>query len=138
MIILDTNVLSEFVRPEPSERVTRWLDSHRRSVLAITAVTAFEMLYGVAKLPGGQRRRRFGAAVAAQLADFAERVLPFDAEAAAHAAELTASRRASGRPIAVPDAQIAAIARSRGCVLATRNTRDFAATGVELIDPWQA
>lgn len=136
MIILDTNVLSEFLRPTPSADVIAWMDAQPRSGMAVSAVTAFEMLHGVARLPEGPRRQRLAEAVTAQLAAFGRRVLPFDAAAAAHAAELTAERQRTGHPIAVQDAQIAGIARSRGFALATRNTWDFLGTGVNLIDPW--
>ena len=103
----------------------------------MTAVTEAEIRTGIAFLPGGARRR--GLAEAAERAFgglFAGRVLPFDSAAARVCAEIAAARRASGRPLSQTDGQIAAIARSRGMTVATRNVRDFAETGIELVDPW--
>jgi len=136
MIVLDTNVLSEFLRPAPDERVIAWLDAQPKTDVATTAVTVFEMLYGVARLPDGLHRRRLGRAIAQQLTAFDGRVLAFDAAAAAHTAALSAARRLAGRRIGAQDAQIAGIARSRGVMLATRNTKDFGETGVDVVDPW--
>ncbi len=137
MIVLDTNVLSEFVRREPDAVVIAWLDRQSAPQLTTTAITVFELLSGVALLPHGNRRSQLGRAVAAQIAAFDGRLLSFDAAAAAHAADIAAARREQGRPIAVQDAQIAGIVRARGFTLATRNTRDFDETQVALLDPWQ-
>jgi len=139
MIVLDTNVVSELMRRRPEAAVLEWIDGERPSDLAITAVTAAELLHGVARLPNGARRRRLAAAVDGMLVeDFAGRLLPFDGAAAVHYAQLVAARERAGRPIAVADGQIAAICRHYGAALATRNVRDFAATGVEVLDPWTA
>ena len=105
--------------------------------LFVTAVTEAEVRTGIAFMPEGKRRR--GLAEAADRAFrglFAGRVLPFDSEAARAYAGVVAARRAAGRPISQADGQIAAISRSRGMALATRNIRDFADMGIELIDPW--
>jgi toxin FitB len=135
--VLDTNVLSEVMRLEPVAHVVEWVDEQEVDALSITAVTAAELLFGVARLPEGARKRELSFAVRALIReDFAGRVLPFDAEAADHYAELVAGREGQGRPVSTADAQIAAICRARRATLATRNTRDFEATGVELVDPW--
>ena len=138
MIVLDTNVLSELARSRPSPAVLSWLDAQPADSLATTAVTAAELLYGVERLPAGRRRRELADAVVLWLTeDLRGRVMPFDLAAAGEYARLVASREASGRRIAPADAQIAAICRDRNARLATRNTADFEATGVELINPWQ-
>ncbi|HXE44605.1 MAG TPA: type II toxin-antitoxin system VapC family toxin [Conexibacter sp.] len=139
MIVLDTNVLSELMRRRPVARVVRWVDEQDASVLAITAVTVAELLYGVARLADGARKTELAAAVAALVReDFAGRVLPFDIAAAQHYADLVADRERQGRPVSVSDAQIAAICRCHGTDLATRNVRDFEGTGITVLDPWAA
>lgn len=105
--------------------------------LFTTAIAHAEMLYGVATLPPSRRRDDLAEAVRALFeVDLAGRVLPFDGEAASHFAHIAAGRRAAGRPISQLDAQIAAIARSRGAGVATRNVADFADCGVAVVDPW--
>ncbi|KHK95826.1 hypothetical protein LK09_17500 [Microbacterium mangrovi] len=136
MIVLDTNVLSEFTRSVPEPRVVSWLDAQLSDDLFITSITVFEMRLGLALLPPSARKQLLEAAVSKQIASFGTRILPFDAEAAAACALLTAHRRALGRPIALQDAQIAAIALTHGMALATRNTQDFDETGIDLLDPW--
>ena len=138
MIILDTNVLSELMRPSPSERVVHWIEQHLAGDLATTAVTKAEILYGIALLPLGRRRNDLAQAAGAMFAeDFEGRVFPFDTEAAAVYAVLCADRRAAGRPISAFDAQIAAICIARGLTLATRNVPDFEDCGLDLINPWE-
>src|ERR1700756_2536969 len=100
MIVLDTNVLSEVLRPEPEPRVLAWLDEQAASAVFTTAVTQGEILYGIRLLADGQRRRKlWDAATAIFDDDFAGRVLSFDSDAAGHYAQIGASRRAAGRPI---------------------------------------
>jgi toxin FitB len=136
VIILDTN-LSETLRPTPSPTVLEWLRSEPAAALFTTAITESELLYGVALLPEGRRRQSLGSVVDLIFAeDLAGRVLPFDSAAAREFADIAARRRRAGRPISEADARIAAIARSRGAALATRNVADFAGCGLELIDPW--
>ncbi|HEY3778263.1 MAG TPA: type II toxin-antitoxin system VapC family toxin [Rhizomicrobium sp.] len=138
MIVLDTNVLSESLRPRPSSRVMEWLRSQPIAALFTTAITEAEMHFGLELLPPGKRRAALQNAVRQMFdADMAGRVLPFDSAAAQVFARLAAARRRSGSPISQSDAQIAAIARSRGAALATRNTPDFADCEVELTDPWR-
>jgi predicted nucleic acid-binding protein len=137
MIILDTNVVSEIMRPAPSAQVLRWLARQPASSLFLTTITQAEILYGLELLPKGRRRRALESAVDAMFEeDFAGRMLPFDSDAARIFPKIAARRRASGRTVTQFDAQIAAIARSRGAQLATRNTGDFQGCGVTVLNPW--
>lgn len=137
MFVLDTNVASELMRPEPTVSVVEWVAGHDAQELWLTAVSEAELLYGLAIMPSGRRRSELQVAMGKWLAlGFAERILPFDSDAAPAFAEIAASRRRAGRPIGEADCRIAAICRSRGSSLVTRNVRDFRETGVETIDPW--
>ncbi|MGH6898272.1 MAG: type II toxin-antitoxin system VapC family toxin [Geminicoccaceae bacterium] len=139
MIVLDTNVLSEMMRPAPDSTVAAWISARPASSLFTTTVTQAEILYGLGLLPSGKRRAGLEAAVGEMFAtDFAGRVLPFDQAAAQAYAEIALARRRAGRPITQFDAQIAAIARSRDAGVATRNVADFEGCGIGVIDPWQA
>lgn len=137
MIVLDTNVLSELARPAPNMDVLNWLDSLPADQVTTTAVTAAELLYGVARLPDGRRKRELAEAVRALLNDdFRGRVQSFDARCAEQYAAVVTDRERLGRPISVADAQIAAICRAHYATLVTRNIGDFRGTGIELMDPW--
>jgi toxin FitB len=137
MIVLDTNVLSELMRRRPAPRVVEWVDEQDASALAITAITVAELLYGVARLRDGARKGKLASAVHALVReDFAGRVLPFDVAAASEYADLVSERERQGRPVSAADGQIGAICRHRRARLATRNVRDFEATGVVVLDPW--
>ncbi|MFI6212265.1 type II toxin-antitoxin system VapC family toxin [Nocardia brasiliensis] len=137
MIILDTNVLSELLRPAPDPNVLAWVDSWPADELATTAVCAAELWHGVARLPDGRRKTALAYVIDAMVEeDLRDRVEAFDVHAAARFAEIAADRARQGRPIAVSDGQIAAICHTRGAALATRNTQDFADTGIEVFDPW--
>jgi predicted nucleic acid-binding protein len=137
MIVLDTNVLSELLRPAPETRVMAWLDEQPRASLFTSAVTQGEILYGIRLMPDGQRRKKlWDAAVAIFVEDLSGRVLSFDGDAANYYAEVGAARRAAGRPISQFDAVIAAITRSRGAILATRNAKDFDGCDIEVVNPW--
>jgi predicted nucleic acid-binding protein len=139
MVILDTNVLSEVLRPAPDGGVMAWLKDQPRPSVFTTTVTRGEILYGIRVLPDGKRRRLlWDAALAIFNEDFAERVLSFDSDAADAYAEVGASRRAAGRPISQFDAMIAGMARSRGASVATRNAKDFEGCGIDVVDPWSA
>lgn len=138
MIVLDTNVVSELMRPAPDTAVVTWLGRQARGSLVTTAITVAEIRLGLARLPDGRR-----AAELRQLADevlgaFPGQVLPFDAAAATLYGDIAAARERGGRPVDALDARIAAICRTHSAPLATRNTRDFVGTGVELLDPWRA
>lgn len=138
MIVLDTNVLSEALRPRPASKVMRWLQSEPVTALFTTSITEAELLYGAALLPDGRRRQALETVLARLLEErFAGRILPFDSPAAREFADIAANRRRTGRPISEADGRIAAIARSRGARLATRNTSDFDGCGIDLIDPWR-
>jgi toxin FitB len=137
MIVLDTNVLSEPLRPTPSAKVLDWMRSQPWTALFTTTITEAELLCGVALLPQGKRRDLLESIVARILAvHLAGRILPFDSAAARDYADIAAIRRRSGRLMSDPDARIAAIARSRGAELATRNVADFAGCELEVINPW--
>ena len=137
MILLDTNILSELMRPVPEKGVEQWLADQPDASVFISAITEAELRYGVALLPAGKRRSALTAVIEDMLGeDFTGRILPFDSAAAVAFAEIAATRRQAGRPIAQADAQIAAIARSRGAALATRNVPDFEGCGIELVNPW--
>jgi toxin FitB len=137
VIILDTNVISEALKPLPSGTVLRWLAAQTPSAVFTTTITLAEVLYGVEALPPGRRRTRLLAAVEKMFAEgFDGRILPFDEDAARVFAGLVASRDRAGRPISQFDAMIAAIARSHRAAVATRNTADFDRCGISVIDPW--
>lgn len=137
MIVLDTNVLSELIRPTPEPVVLAWMEDQAADDLFTTVISRGEMLYGVHILAAGRRRETLLEAVRAIFAeDLAGRVLPYDEAAADAHAEIAARRRALGRPSSQSDLMIAGIARSLGATLATRNTRDFEDCGIDLIDPW--
>ncbi len=137
MIVLDTNVLSEALRPAPSEVVMAWLSSQSSASLFTTTVTRGELLYGIELLPDGQRKSDLRLAAEGVFnQDLAGQVLSFDSSAADAFAVISASSNRAGHPICQFDAMIAAIALSRGAKLATRNIKDFADCGIELINPW--
>ncbi|MCQ3812542.1 MAG: type II toxin-antitoxin system VapC family toxin [Acidimicrobiia bacterium] len=137
MIVLDTNVVSELMRPLPNPAVEAWVADRAATNLFLSAVSEAELLYGIAIMPVGQRRHALETEVEAMLREvFACRVLPFDSDAARAYAGIAASCRASGRPVSQSDGQIAAIAHSRGMAVATRNIRHFEGMAVDIIDPW--
>jgi predicted nucleic acid-binding protein len=137
MIILDTNVLSELMRQQPSKAVSTWVGSRPAASLFTSTITQAEILYGVALLPAGARRDRLRVAVEGILAEeFSGRVLGFDTPAARAFGSIAAARRQAGHPISHADAQVAAIAVSREATLATRNVSDFEGCGLEIVGPW--
>jgi predicted nucleic acid-binding protein len=138
VIVLDTNVLAEVLRPSPAASVLRWLEEQEPAVIFTTSISAAEILYGVEVLPSGKRRTAFMSACEHILhEEFAGRILPFDEAAGRIYPKIAAGRRAAGSPISQFDAMIAAIARSQRAALATRNTNDFLECGLRLIDPWR-
>lgn len=137
MIVLDTNVVSEIIRPVPSEQVLRWISSQPALLLYTTTITQAEMLYGAEILTKGKKKKALEAALNGMFEeDFRSRVLAFDLSCAKHFAEIAAARKSLGRPISQFDAQIAAIAKSRKATLATRNVEDFTDCGIKLVNPW--
>lgn len=137
MIVLDTNVVSELMRPRSGSIVVDWTDRQPIHSLYLSAVTEAELRYGAAVLPLGQRRERLLAEIEDMLEqNFAGRVLSFDSAAAQTYATIAAARRAAGRPINHADCQIAAIAYSKGAAVATRDVSDFEGCGIEVVNPW--
>jgi len=138
MIILDTNVLSELMRPKPAAMVVDWIGAQPAASLYTTSITQAEILHGLMLLPPGRRRSALEAAATSMFAeDFGGRILGFGTDAAPAYARIASDRRRAGRPISHFDAQIAAIARSTGAAIATRNVADFDGCGVTLVDPWE-
>ena len=138
MIILDTNVLSELMRPEPDARVREWVNRQRSGELGTTAITVAEIRHGIERLPDGRRKDSLLSAATELFAAFGNLVHPFDALAAAWFGPVMVRRASLGMPVEGFDAQIAAICRAREASLATRNVKDFLETGVVVIDPWTA
>lgn len=137
MILLDTNIVSELMRPCPAESVTTWLDAQSPWKLAISSITIAEIGYGLAMLPTGNRK--FGLESAFRLVvdtRFSGRIWSFDENAAQIYGLLMAQIKNSGRSGSIPDIQIASIAKVNGAAIATRNVKDFAGLGIELINPY--
>jgi predicted nucleic acid-binding protein len=138
MIVLDTNIISELLRPAPNKQVEAWLSAQDGENVYFTTVGEAELRYGLALLPAGKRRNALSKAVEEILdEDFQDRILAFDRAAARAYAVIAAARRSTGRPISQFDCQIAAITRTNEAILATRNTADFEGCGIRLIDPWK-
>ncbi|PDT17831.1 VapC toxin family PIN domain ribonuclease [Rhizobium sp. J15] len=138
MIVLDTNVISELLAPAPNAAVLDWVAKQHPSSVFTTAAAEAEILYGLRLLPEGRRRRDLEAVILPIFTeDFGGRVLPFDREASNVYATIATDRRKAGRPISQFDAQIAAIAISRGASLATRNVSDSAGINLQIVNPWK-
>lgn len=135
MIVVDTNVTSELMRPSPSPSVVAWIRGRPAAQLYTTSITVAEVLYGIARLPASRRKERLGRVAIAVFAEFADRMLAFDEPAAAQYADIVLAREAAGAPISGFDAQIAAICRARGASLATRDTQGFRETDVVVVNP---
>ncbi len=137
MIVVDTNVASELMRPSPSELVRDWVQSRPGRDLYTSAITVAEIRYGIEKLPQGRGKNSLSSAANEIFETFAQQILSFDAVAAEQYALIVSHRDGLGLPIDGFDAQIAAICRVHGATLATRNVSDFRQTGIELINPWK-
>jgi hypothetical protein len=137
MIVLDTNVVSEVLKLSPSAPVLGWLEGQDSAAVFTTTVTLAEILYGVALLPAGRRRTRLAEAVEKIFGEFGGRILEFGSDDARAYAEIMASRERAGLPTSQFDAMIAAMARSHGAAVATRNAADFAGCGIDVINPWE-
>jgi predicted nucleic acid-binding protein len=139
MFILDTNVLSNAMAAQPAPAVAAWIAGQPPELLFTASICQAEILSGIAILPESRRRASLQAAADAMFRDdFAGRVLPFDGEAAIAYAEVFSARRRAGRPAATADLMIAAIARTKGASVVTRDLGDFEACGLTLIDPWRS
>ena len=136
MIVLDTNVVSEAMKPEPHPSVRAWLNDQATETLYLSSVTLAELLFGIAALPAGKRKDMLAQALDGLLGLFRDRVLPFDIDVARHYADLAATAKAAGRGFPTPDGYIAAIASSRGFIVASRDTAPYEAAGVSVINPW--
>jgi toxin FitB len=138
VIVLDTNVISEAMRPAPDATVMAWLRAQPLLEVATTAVSLAEIDYGLCRIPQGRRRKDLEAKLQTFLTrGFRDRMLPFDEAAARLYGSIVTIRQGMGRPIDAFDAMIAAIARSRAAAIATRNVADFEGCGVTVIDPWR-
>lgn len=138
MIVLDTNVVSEAMKPESHPAVRAWLDAQAAETLYLSSVTLAELLFGIGALPDGRRKNALTQTLDGLLELFGERVLAFDTDAARHYAELAVTARSAGKSFPTPDGYIAAIATARGFAVATRDVSPFRAAGVNVINPWEA
>lgn len=138
MILLDTNVVSEAMKPVPDDAVRAWLDEQAAETLYLSSVTIAELMFGIGALPKGKRKDKLADALDGVMKVFADRILPFDVDAARRYADLAVKARAAGKGFPTPDGYIAAIAASKGFAVATRDTSAFDATRIEVIDPWKA
>lgn len=138
MIVLDTNIVSEAMKPEPHPAVRAWLNDQVAETLYLSSVTVAELLFGIGVLPTGKRKNILAEAVDGLMELFRDRVLPFDIDAARHYAGLAVTSKLAGRGFPTPDGYIAAIAASRGFIVASRDTAPYEAAGITVINPWQA
>lgn len=136
MILLDTNVISEAMKPQPHPSVRDWLDAQAAETLYVSSVTIAELMFGIGALPAGRRRENLSATLDGVLTLFEGRVLPFDLVAARKYAELAIMARMLGKGFPTPDGYIAAIAAAHGFAVATRDVSAFEAAGVGVIDAW--
>jgi predicted nucleic acid-binding protein len=137
VIVLDTNVLSELIKPTPVPQVLRWVDDQDSAELVITSITAAELRAGVAVLPRGRRKDTIARKIERLISDvFGGYVLPFDADSSSHYADIVAGTRRRGRPMSALDVQVAAICRQHDATLATRNITDFDAVKLPVVNPW--
>jgi predicted nucleic acid-binding protein len=138
MIILDTNVVSEPMKPAGNDEISKWLDRQLAETLFLTSTGLAELLVGIEILPDGKRKKGLDAALAQLVSRlFGSRILPFDRAAAENYVPLISRARSAGYSIAVADGQIAAIAATHGFVVATRDTAPFMAAGIPTINPWE-
>ncbi len=138
MIVLDTNVVSEAMKPEPHPSVRAWLNEQAAETLYLSSVTLAELLFGIAALPTGKRKDMLAQTLDGLMGLFRDRVLPFDTDAARRYAELAVTAKTGGRGFPTPDGYIAAIAVSRGFIVASRDRAPYEAAGAPIINPWEA
>ncbi len=138
MFVLDTNIISELIRPEPNKNVLIWIDQQPINLLYTSAITKAELYYGVLIQPDGKRREQLSNAIDVILkSGFDGHILSFDTISSEYFAEIATIRRSIGKPISHADAQIAAICRQQQMTLITRNTSDFSGCGIEIINPFE-
>ena len=137
MIVLDTNVVSEAMKPEPPPSVRAWLNDQAAATLYLSSVTLAELLFGIAALPAGKRKDMLEQALDGLMGLFRDRVLPFDIDAARRYADLAVTAKTRSRGFPTPDGYVAAIAASRGFIVASRDTAPYEAAGVTVINPWE-
>jgi predicted nucleic acid-binding protein len=137
MILLDTNVVSEAMKPEPHPAVRAWLDEQAAETIYLSSVTLAELLFGIGALPTGRRKRAMTLALDGLLELFGNRVLAFDTDSARSYAELAVAARAAGKGFPTPDGYIAAIAAAHRFTVVTRDVAPFEAVGLKVIDPWK-
>jgi predicted nucleic acid-binding protein len=138
MILLDTNVVSEAMKPEPHPSVRDWLDAQAAETLFLSSVTVAELMFGIGALPRGKRKDRLATTLDGVMELFKPRILPFDTQAARRYADLAVKARKAGKGFPTPDGYIAAIAAAHGFAVASRDTAAFTAAGLTVIDPWAA
>jgi len=138
MIVLDTTVVSEAMKPEPDPAVRAWLNEQSAETLYLSSVTLAELLFGIASMPNGRRKDMLSESLDGLMQLFRERVLPFDTDAARKYADLAVIARTAGRGFPVPDGYIAAIAASQGYQVASRDMAPFEAANVDVINPWES
>ena len=138
MILLDTNVISEAIKPDSHATVRAWLDAQAAETLFLPSITIAELLFGIGALTDGRRKSMLAARIDGLLEAFADRILPFDTAAARRYADLAVKARAAGRGFPKPDGYIAAIAAAHSFAVASRDTSAFKAAGLTVIDPWEA
>jgi predicted nucleic acid-binding protein len=138
MIVLDTNVVSEAMKPEPHPSVRAWLNNQAAETLYLSSVTLAELLFGIGALPAGRRKDMLAQTLDGLMGLFRDRVLPFDIDATRHYAELAVTAKVAGRGFPTSDGYSAAIAASRGFIVASRDTAPYKAAGVAVINPWEA
>jgi len=137
MIVLDTNIISEMMKPAPHPAVHIWLNDQVEETLYLSSITLAELWFGIGVLPAGKRKDLLAQALDAVTGLFKDRILAFDSDAARHYAALAVKARAAGRGFPTPDGYIAAIAVARGYIVASRDTSPYVAAGVTVINPWE-
>lgn len=136
MIVLDTNIISEAMKPEPNTAVRAWLNEQAAETLFLSSVTLAELLFGIAALPSGKRKNMLTRTLEGLLVLFTDRILPFDTDAAQCYARLAVTAKKEGKGFPMPDGYIAAVAVSRGFIVASRDISPYEAAGVKVINPW--
>jgi toxin FitB len=138
MILLDTNVVSEAMKPLPNSMVLNWLNAQVAETLFVSSITFAELWFGVAAMPMGQRKLRLEETVKGLADLYTDRILNFDLDAAKAYAQLAVLAKSKGQGFPVTDGYIAAIAAAKQFIVASRDTGPFSAAGVKVINPWAA